>query len=140
MVEQWPGHLTYERWLFQQQNGEGPGEHLVSTADYPDLIEMESVTTGVLLGRDTLDAKVTIRHGLPRQRGRGLHGLVIGDADKILLCIDRERGVILHASSWFRESIYRVLEVQDVAFDEQFPPETFEIAPLYDPEWVNMAR
>jgi hypothetical protein len=122
------------------RHGEGPGQYLVCTADYPDLIEMESVTTGVRLGRDTLDAKVTIRHGLPLQRGRGLHGLVIGDADKILLCIERERGVILHASSWFQESIYRVLEVQDVAFDEQFPPETFGIAPLYDPDWVNLAR
>ncbi len=121
-------------------HGEGPGDYLISTADYPDLIEMENVTTGVRLGRDTLDARVTIRHGLPRQRGRGLHGLVIGDADKIVLCIDRERGVILHASSWFRESIYRVLEVQDVGFDEQFPPETFGTVPLHDPDWVNLAR
>ena len=119
-------------------HGEGPGEHLVSTADYPPLIEIEDVAAGSWLGRQTLDAKVSIRRGLSRRRGPGLHGLVIGDADEILLAIDRERGVILHAASWFRGSVYRVLEMDDVGFDEHLPPKTFEISPLPGLEWQDV--
>lgn len=40
-------------------HGEGPREHLVSTADYPQLIEIEGVSVGARLGRETLDLKVS---------------------------------------------------------------------------------
>jgi hypothetical protein len=119
-------------------HGEGPGEHLVNTAEYSPLIEIEGVVAGVRLCRETLDAKVSIRRGLPRRRGRGLHGLVIGDADEVLLSIDRERGVILYAGSWFRGSLYRVLEISDVGFDEPFSPETFEITPFPGLDWIDL--
>jgi hypothetical protein len=119
-------------------HGEGPGEHLVSTAEYPALIEVHEVTTGTRLGRQTLEAKAGIRHGLPHRRGRGLHGLVIGDADEVLLSIDRERGVILYAASWFRGSIYRVLEMNEVSFDEELRPGAFETTPLHGLDWVNL--
>jgi hypothetical protein len=118
-------------------HGEGPGEHLVATADYPALIEIEDVSAGERLGRKTLDATMSIRHGLPRRRGRGLHGLVIGDADEVLLVIDRERGVILYAGSWFRGSLYRVIEMNEIAFDEPFAPDTFEISPLPGLDWID---
>jgi hypothetical protein len=121
-------------------HGEGAGEFLVQTADYPFLIEVEEVNTGSRLGRDALDARVTVRHGLPHRRGRGLHGLVIGDADEVLLSIDRECGVILHAASWFRGSVCRVLEMNDVTFDEPFHPKAFEITPLAGLDWVDLGR
>lgn len=116
-------------------HGEGPGEHLVSTGDYPPLIEIRDISAGSWLGRETLDAKVGIRGVLPRRRGRGLHGLVIGDADEIILAIERERGVILRAASWYGGSVYRIIEMKEVAFDEQPPPDAFVIRPLPGPEW-----
>jgi hypothetical protein len=62
-------------------HGEGPGEHLLSTVEYPALIDVESAKVGSRINRETIDIKATGRRGLPRRRGRGLHGLVIGDAD-----------------------------------------------------------
>jgi len=118
-------------------HGEGPGEFLIRTADYPPLLEIREVTVDSWLGRQTLVAKASIRRGLEPRRGRGLHGLVIGDADEILLSIDRERGVVLQTKSWFQGSLYRVLEMNDVGFDEEFPPTTFEIRPLHGPGWLT---
>ena len=121
-------------------HGEGPGEYLVSTVEYPALIEIGTATVGSRIGRETLDVKATIRRGLPRRRGRSLHGLVIGDADEIHMSIDRERGVILFALSWFKGQPYRILEMDKVAFDEQLGPETFEIAPLPGLHWVDLGH
>ncbi len=121
-------------------HGEGPGEHLVSTVAYPTLIEVGTASVGTRIGRETLEVKATIRRGLPRQRGRGLHGLVIGDADETHLSIDRERGVILLAKSWFKGQPYRILEMEKVAFDEPLGPETFAIAPLPGLHWVDLGR
>jgi hypothetical protein len=117
-------------------HGEGPGEFLIRTDDHPPLLEIGEFTVDSWLGRQTLVAEVGIRRGLEARQGRGLHGLVIGDADEILLRIDRERGVILQANSWFRGSHYRVLETNDVGFDEESPPATFEIRPLSGPGWL----
>ena len=66
-------------------HGKGPGMDLVETAAYPPLIEIREVKEGSRLGRSTLDALVMARRELERRRGRGLHGLVIGDADEIRL-------------------------------------------------------
>jgi hypothetical protein len=68
-------------------------------------------------------------------RGRGLHGLIIGDADRIDLSVDRERGVLLRAASWFEGSMYRTVEALSVAFDETFPSDAFEIDPLPGQDW-----
>jgi hypothetical protein len=111
-------------------DGVGPGEHLIRTADYVPPTEIASVSLGSRLGRETLEVVVRMRHGLERRRGPGLHGLVIGDADPILLDIDRERGVILRAESSYQGSVYLVLETTDVAFDQELPSDTFEIRPL----------
>jgi hypothetical protein len=121
-------------------HGEGPGTQLVSTVEYPALIEIRTGTVGSRIGRETLDVKATTRRGLPRRRGRGLHGLVIGDADEIHLSIDRERGVILCAESWFTGQPYRILKMDKVAFDEPLGPETFVIAPLPGLHWVDLAH
>jgi len=117
------------------RHGEGPGADLVCTPDYPTPIDIGNVTSGSRRGRVTLDVEARIRRGSECRRGRGLHGLVIGEADEIVLAIDRERGVLLRAESRFRGSAHRVLEVTDVAFDEEFPPSTFEIRPLPGLEW-----
>jgi hypothetical protein len=63
---------------------------------------------------------------------------VIGDAADVLLSIDRERGLILYAGSWFRGSIYRVLEMSDVSFDEELSPDSFETVPIHGLDWTNL--
>jgi hypothetical protein len=65
---------------------------------------------------------------------------VIGDADEIHMSIDRERGVILFAESWFADRPYRILEIDRVAFDEPLGPETFAIVPLPGLHWVDLAQ
>jgi hypothetical protein len=112
----------------------------VSTVEYPALIEIGTAAVGSRIGRETLDVKATIRRGLPRRRGRGLHGLVIGDADEIHMSIDRERGVVLLAESWFKGQPYRTLEIEEVAFDEPLGPETFRIEPLPGLHWVDLGH
>lgn len=116
----------------RHEHGLGWGEQLVRTPDYATGFSVQHVQTGSRLGRATLEARVTTVHP-PPERGRGLHGLVIGDADMIDLSVDRERGVILRATSWIQHSVYRILEALDVAFDEVFPPDTFKIEP--PPGW-----
>jgi hypothetical protein len=120
-------------------HGQGPGQHLVETSDYPALIEIADVSVGERLGRETLDAKVTVRREFERRRGRGVHGLVIGDAEEIHLVIDRERGIILHAGSWFGGSLYRVIEVNDVDFDSPIARESFDLAPLPGLKWIDVS-
>ena len=120
-------------------HGQGPGQHLVDLAGYPRLIEVTSVTAGSLLGRETLDVKATARRGY-RAGEDGTHGLVIGDVDEIELSIDRERGVILRAASWFGGSPCRIMEMTEVAFDEELPVATFEIAPLPGLRWLDVGH
>lgn len=111
----------------------------METTAYPPLIEIREVKGGSRLGRPTLDATVMARRELERRRGRGLHGLVIGDADEIRLSIDRERGVILRTGLVYEGSVYRIVEMTEVGFDEQFPPTTFEIRPVSSDGWITTA-
>ncbi len=121
-------------------HGQGPGQHLVDTAEYPPLIGVTNVAVGSLLRRETLDVMATARRELPRRRGLGLHGLVIGDVDEIELSVDRERGVILRATSWFGGSPCRIIEMTEVTFDEELPVATFEIAPLPGLDWLDVGE
>jgi hypothetical protein len=121
-------------------HGIGPGEHLIRTADYVPLIEVRDVMPRSLVGRETLKSTIRMRHGLGRRRGRGLHGLVIGDADPIVLDVDRERGVIVRAESSYKGSVYLILEMTEVAFDQELPPHTFQIQPLEGGEWQRFGN
>jgi hypothetical protein len=115
-------------------HGLGWGEDLVRTADYVSRLDIDDVEPGTLLGRPILHARARAIHR-DRDRGKGLHGLIIGDADRIDLAVDRERGVILRAASWFEGLMYRIVEALEVAFDEQFAADAFRIEPLPGQDW-----
>ena len=116
-------------------HGEGPGEDLVRTSDYVPLIDVEDVSRGTWIGRHTLNARIVPRHGTGHRRGPGLHGLIIGDPDQIILNVDQERGVILRVDSRIQGTTYRLLEITDVTFDEVLDPRNFEIQPLPGLGW-----
>ncbi len=123
-----PGGFASNAGSSRMEHGLGPGEDLVRTPDYVTRLAVQHVEPGSRLGRATLEGRVTAVHPL-RECSKGLHGLVIGDADAIDLLVDRERGVILRAVSWLHGSAYRIVEASDVAFNELFPPDTFKIEP-----------
>ena len=115
-------------------HGLGWGEDLVRTPDYVTRLEVEDVRAASWIGRPTLEVHALAVHH-DREHGGGLHGLIFGDADRIDLSVDIERGVILRAVSWFQGSIYRTLEALDVAFDETFPNDAFKIEPISGKDW-----
>jgi hypothetical protein len=56
----------------------------------------------------------------------GLHELGVG-ADDYLISVDAERGVVLRIDARFREQPFTVIEMTEVEFDAELPPETFTI-------------
>jgi hypothetical protein len=118
----------------RSKHGLGDGEDLVRTRDYVSRLEVREIRVGSWIDRPTLDVGARAVHH-SGDRGRGLHGLIIGDADRIDLSVDRERGVLLRAASWFEGSMYRTVEALYVAFDETFPSDAFEIEPLPGQDW-----
>jgi hypothetical protein len=120
----------------RSKHGLGYGEDLVRTRDYVTSLEIQEIGEGSWIDRPTLDVRArAVHHSGERRRGKGLHGLIIGDADRIDLSVDRERGVILRAASWYEGSMYRTLEALDVVFDETFPSDAFKIEPLPGQSW-----
>lgn len=108
-------------------HGEGSGIYLIRTARYPSLLQVHETRLGTWLDRATIETLVTPRNDI--------NGLMIGDADDLLVSVDRERGVLLRVISRFNGSAYRIIEMTDVGFDEEFPPSTFEIEPLPGQRW-----
>jgi hypothetical protein len=53
------------------------------------------------------------------------------------LSVDRERGVLLSASSWLRGNVYRIVEMTRVEFDPNFDPDAFIIQPEFGTQWTS---
>jgi hypothetical protein len=53
------------------------------------------------------------------------------------LCIDRERGIVLRVSSWYREVVYRKVEITSVEFDPVFTSHAFRIEPQFGDRWMS---
>jgi hypothetical protein len=123
-------------------HGQGDGQNLIDTAEYAPLLQVAEISEGMKYGRRTIDARVTIvqnEHPPNRQvRGRGVHGLTIGDPEFLELSVDRERGVVLSASSWFQASLYRIVEVTRCEFDLVFSRDAFEIEPKFGVDWSSV--
>jgi hypothetical protein len=120
-------------------HGTGWSRDLLRTCEYIDLIDITNVSKGLWIGRLTLELAVTIRHDRNGFRGPGVHGLVIGDPDQLQLSVDQERGVILRTQAWIESSLYRTVEMTDVAFDERFSSDTFAIEPLPGQSWADLS-
>jgi hypothetical protein len=118
-------------------HGQGDGQNLIRTTEYAALLHVVEISEGMKYGRRTIDAKVTIVEDEDPERGRGVHGLTIGDPEFLELSVDRERGVVLSASSWLHGSIYRIVEITKCEFDPIFATDVFEIDPEFGAKWTS---
>jgi len=108
------------------QHGLGPAEGLLDTAALLSALRLESLGRGMLLGRDVVRLRGLPRVRHDRQPDHGLHALGVG-ADDYLLSVDAATGVVLSAEARLREQPFIAIEMTDVAFDVDLPPETFTI-------------
>ena len=118
-------------------HGQGDGQNLLRTSEYAGLLHVVELSQGMRIGRPTIEAKVTILDDQDPQRGQGVHGLTIGEAEVLELSVDRERGVVLNASSWIQGAIYRIVEITKVEFDPNFDTDVFTIEPEFATEWAS---
>jgi outer membrane lipoprotein-sorting protein len=72
--------------------------------------------------RDAILLRATPRAGV--QHEFDLHQLALG-ADEYEFAVDVERGILLRAASLIEGEEFAVQEILDVAFDEEFSPDTF---------------
>jgi hypothetical protein len=121
-------------------HGQGDVQNLIETAEYAQLLHVAEISEGIMFGRRTIDAKVTILEEEGHIRGRGVHGLTIGDPEFIELSVDRERGVVLSASSWFNSAPYRIVEMTKCEFDHVFARDVFEIKPDFSGRMDDCVR
>ena len=107
-------------------HGLGPAETLVNPTGPLSALCLR------FLGRDTQLGREVFRiRGEPRVRPGhepdvGLHRLGVG-ADDYIFSVDAKRGVLLRTEARLREQPFIVIEMTEVEFDVDPPPETFKI-------------
>lgn len=90
----------------------------------PDL-DLEVMGEARLFDRAVLSA-----HGRPRgQREEWAESHVVRGADDVQLWVDRERGVVLRLETRIGGEPFQVTEVREIAFDEEFPEQTWVLEP-----------
>jgi outer membrane lipoprotein-sorting protein len=111
------------------ETGLGPGTALVHPALILPAIDLE------IRGRTTrLDRSVYQVLAIPESDNEGeensglLHGIGSG-AEEYELMVDAERGVLIRTEARLHRRPFLILEMDDVAFDEELPAHTFTLAP-----------
>lgn len=109
-----------------ESHGLGPAPALIDTAPLVSLLRFRATGEGRLLGRPVLELAAEPRPSRGFMSGMVLQGIGQG-ADEYRLSVDRERGVLLRCEAQLEGRAFRVLEMTDVAFDEELPVGTFVI-------------
>jgi outer membrane lipoprotein-sorting protein len=107
-------------------HGLGPPAVLVDTAAVLSAVRLQFLGKGTLLGRDVFRVRGMPRARLGHESDIGLHELGVG-AEDYLFSVDAERGVMLRSEARFREQPFTVIEMTEVEFDADLPPEAFTI-------------
>jgi outer membrane lipoprotein-sorting protein len=127
-------------WRYDPYNGARTNEDDLETrsgnigSEFPWLLD-PAPAIGLLNYLEIAPGRRAGRHVLrvravPRDRdGFGLGQLGLHAADELLLDVDSERGALLRVECRFEGRPFSIAEVEDVAFDEQFPDETFTFTP-----------
>ncbi len=109
----------------RHSHGTGPGEPLVHTAGILPAVRLAIEGTVRVLGRPALGVRATPLPEDPEGHWHGsLHGLGSG-ADAYDLIVDAEVGVLLRSEAFLDGEPFKVLEMHEVVFDAELPPETF---------------
>ncbi len=110
-------------------HGTGPGHELIDPALILPAVELEIGEDDVFVGRTVRNVIATPSPTDENDEESSdwhtaTHGLGPG-ADDYLLTVDAERGVLLRSEARIGGEPFRVLEMEAVAFDEDFVPATF---------------
>jgi hypothetical protein len=108
-------------------HGTGPGAALVETATILPALSFEITGRAEAAGRSALAVRATpVLSERDLHGPSGLHGIGSG-ADEYRLLVDAERGVLLRAEALLGGEPFRLLELNEVGFDEELPAETFTL-------------
>jgi hypothetical protein len=106
-------------------HGTGPGAAVLETAAILPSLSFEIIGSGEAAGRSVLAVNAT---PLLSERDlyvpSDLHGIGSG-ADEYRLLVDAGCGVVLRSEALLSGAPFQVLEVNEIGFDEDLPPETF---------------
>jgi hypothetical protein len=115
----------------QPEVGSGIGQEFGSLLDPAELIgllDFGEISPGRRAGRPTLHVRA-----VPRVLADGydapLWRLGAMGADDLRLDVDAERGTLLRIESRFEQQPFAISEILEIAFDEQFPEDTFVFTP-----------
>jgi outer membrane lipoprotein-sorting protein len=119
------GGMT-NRGAVNHGHGSGPARVLIDTSKLISALRLQFLGTDTLLGRGVFRVR-----GVPRPRvgdgpNDGHFELGVG-ADEYLLSVDAERGVVLRSEARFRDQPFMVIEMTEVEFDADLPPETWKV-------------
>jgi len=116
----------------QPDTGSGIGQELgwlLDPAALIGLLDFGAISAGERAGRPTVRV-----HARPRAAAEGHEDAALWrfgamGADELHLDVDAERGMLLRTEARFEGRPFAVSEILEVAFDEQFPGDTFVFTP-----------
>jgi len=104
-------------------HGTGPGEPLLWTAMLLPALDVETRGRTTLLGRAAISLEARPRG---EDDGGSLVHLGMG-AERYELVVDAERGILLRSEALLDGRAFKVVEVEEVAFDQDLSPEMFSL-------------
>jgi hypothetical protein len=124
----WSPHMggMTNRGAENHGHGVGPAAALIDTPKLLSALRLQVLGQDTLLGRDVFRVRGVSRARLGREPDDGLHELGVG-ADDYLFSVDAERGVVLRGEARFGEQPFVVIEMTEVEFDADLPPETWKV-------------
>jgi hypothetical protein len=120
-------------------HGVGPGEPLVRPAAILPALDLEVRGATSAVGREAFVVKARPARVDEDLLHSNLHGIGPG-ADEYEFLVDAERGVLLRAEARMEGHAFRILEMEEVAFDEAFPTATFRSPQGEEVEVVEPTR
>ena len=110
------------------ETGLGPGTALVHPALILPAIDLDILGRTTKLDRSVYEVMATSSEDDEEGENSGLlHGIGSG-AEEYALLVDGERGVLLRSEARLHGRPFLILEMDEVAFDEELPAETFTVA------------
>ena len=122
-AEEWPRQDPYTDLSFMLD----PAEELFSYALLDDALVYKTGRRATVAGMAAIEVRVeTVSWGYPPSIFRGYYASMEGTTDHVLL-VDAEVGTILRVAARLEGREFRVAEVTQVAYDEDFQEATFRL-------------